>query len=344
MRAKKLKSGSWYCKPQVNNKRRSFTVKDPSLAGKRECERLASEWAASEKRAGTAGCTVYEAIEAYIDARDGSLSPSTIRAYKSTSKALSALYNIKLSALRERDVTAWLREYRKTHSPKSCANTYGLLSSAIKEAAGISFDIRLPDPVQKEYIVPTDEEVKRLIAYVREKDPVLEKAVLLAAFGTLRRGEVCAVRYSDIHGNSIEINKSIAHSGGGKYVQKAPKNVQSIRTITLPSAVIKRLKKDSGDDRIVPLTPSVLSNRFRRALKNVDCPPFRYHDLRAYSASIRHALNIPDQYIMSEGGWKTPAVLRKIYVRSMPDKRDEFSKIANKHFRKVMSTKVSTKK
>lgn len=38
--------------------------------------------------------------------------------------------------------------------------------------------------------------------------------------------------------------------------------------------------------------------RFTDILKKVGLPHFRFHDLRHYCASIRHALGIPDAYIM----------------------------------------------
>ena len=41
--------------------------------------------------------------------------------------------------------------------------------------------------------------------------------------------------------------------------------------------------------------------------------PFRFHDFRHYSASIMHAIGIPDQYIMARGGWKTDTVLKAVY-------------------------------
>ena len=58
--AKKLPSGSWRCQVFAGYEIRdgkkkavykSFTVKDPSRHGKKECERLAAEWAIG-RRAG----------------------------------------------------------------------------------------------------------------------------------------------------------------------------------------------------------------------------------------------------------------------------------------------------
>ena len=44
-----------------------------------------------------------------------------------------------------------------------------------------------------------------------------------------------------------------------------------------------------------------------------DGPKFRFHDLRHYCASIMHAIGIPDQYIMSRGGWSSDNVMKAVY-------------------------------
>ena len=93
---------------------------------------------------------------------------------------------------------------------------------------------------------------------------------------------------------------------------------------------------------MVTITPTALTNAFEHLVKACGLPHFRFHDLRAYSASIRHAIGIPDQYIMREGGWKTDTVLKAIYRRTMQDKEAEFSAKMNTHFLQILSP-VDTK-
>lgn len=47
-------------------------------------------------------------------------------------------------------------------------------------------------------------------------------------------------------------------------------------------------------------------------MKKLDIPHFRFHDLRYYSASIMHAIGVPDVYIMERGGWSSDKTLKKI--------------------------------
>lgn len=56
-------------------------------------------------------------------------------------------------------------------------------------------------------------------------------------------------------------------------------------------------------------------------MKRSGVPPFRFHDLRHYCASIQHALGIPDAYIMQRGGWQSDAILKDVYRHTMDDKQ-----------------------
>ena len=47
-----------------------------------------------------------------------------------------------------------------------------------------------------------------------------------------------------------------------------------------------------------------------RALRHLDVPGFRFHDLRHYAASTMHAIGVPDQYIMQRGGWSSGKTLK----------------------------------
>lgn len=89
---------------------------------------------------------------------------------------------------------------------------------------------------------------------------------------------------------------------------------------------------------ITKLCPSKITNRFVAIVKRADLPHFRFHDLRHYSASIQHALGIPDNYIMQRGGWGNDGVLKAVYRHTMKDKVSEMNQIANNHFTELCNT------
>ena len=54
-----------------------------------------------------------------------------------------------------------------------------------------------------------------------------------------------------------------------------------------------------------------------------------------YSASIMHALGVPDRYIMERGGWSTDKTLKAVYQHTMSDQAQEFNKRIKSHFEKM---------
>lgn len=333
-KAKKLPSGSWRCRIMVGGKTRSFTVKDPSRQGKAECERRAMQWMLSGART-EAKKTVGKAVEDYIAFRQGSLSVTTVNAYRSLAKyAYKSIEGMDIADLSNKELQAWVDEYKRTHKPKTVANAYGLLMASLHEVTGRVFNVRLPERKKPDLYTPTDEDVHRLLELTKGTD--MEKAILLAAFGTLREGEVCALTVDDIEGDTVHIRRSVARDGR-EYILKSPKTVNSVRSVVLPHSIIERIL-DGADGRIVDMRPYILSHKFHDLFDGTDIHPFRFHDLRAYSASVRHALGIPDQYIMADGGWKTDSVLKAVYRRAMEDKRREFAERANAHFEGVANS------
>jgi integrase len=85
--------------------------------------------------------------------------------------------------------------------------------------------------------------------------------------------------------------------------------------------------------RIIDVNPSVISDRFRDYIRTLNLENvFRFHDLRHYSASIMHAIGIPDVYIMQRGGWATDHVMKTVYRNAIDEEaKKNTSKILH-HF------------
>lgn len=339
MKAERTPSGKWRCRPVdhyevVGGKRKAVKA---SITRKTKKEALEAAYAflADKERRRGGGLTVAECIEGYINAKAAVLSPSTLRSYRCLQRnAYAAIADLTTQELVQERLQSWVSQYSAEHSPKAVRNAYGLLTASLRQYSPVTVSATLPQKKPPELYTPTDADIKKLLRVVVGTD--LEKAILLAAVGTLRRGEVCGLMYEDIEGNVLHVRRSMVEAGGGETVLKAPKTPQSIRAIVLPPAVLKCVLRDSATSgRVVRMSPTALSNAFAKAVKKAGLPPFRFHDLRAYSASVRHALGIPDQYIMQDGGWKSDAVLKAIYRRTLADKSDHFTAVANEHFDNV---------
>lgn len=344
MKAKKLPSGSWNCRvfshyeytPDGKKKRvyESFTVKDKSTRGKKECERLASDWA-YRKNQRSENITVHDAIRKYIDLKEPVLSPPTIRAYETYLRnCYKPIADTSVRQLNQTAVQAWINVLSVGHSSKYVSNAYSLFASAVDLAGGERFRITLPARIRPELHTPYDEEVRKLLEYC-DKKYELRTAIMLSAFGSLRRSEICAVTKKDIVGDTIRINKSMVIDKYNCWVTKrTPKNDTSNRVVSFPHFVIEQIDTSRPGDRIVPINPGELSNRFRRAMASSGLPEsFRLHDLRHYYVSIAHAIGIPDQYVMRMGGWKTEHVMKRVYRDTLSDRLQDDRDKLNTHFR-----------
>lgn len=327
-KAKKLASGSWRVQVMSGGKRKSFTA--PS---RREAELLAAEWAAHQGEPLTVSCTVFEAIDTYITGRTGVLSPSTIRGYRMFEKhAYDLIGALRLCDLTSKVVQEYIQRISRSYSPKSVKNIYSLfLASVTYVDPGLHFHVVLPSRPPREVTVPTDEEVQRLIDAAPHD---LKVAICLAAFGTLRAGEVCALTYKDLDRktNFLHVHRDVVRDEDGLWVLKEmPKNESSNRYVELPPELVQLIGTGDPAAKIVPLVPHSLATGFQRLRKKTDVD-IRFHDLRHYSASIMHAIGIPDQYIMDRGGWKTDSTLKAVYRNVLKDKKSDFTDKTNQYF------------
>ncbi|MCM1218143.1 MAG: site-specific integrase [Lachnospiraceae bacterium] len=342
--AKKLPSGAYRClifDRMENGKRkyRSFTA--PT---KKEAEYKAAQYIMEKEEKENSGRNnnlFKDELEKYITAKEAVLSPSTIRGYRNIQKALEKRYvdfcSMKLSDISQENVQSVISDLSKIRAPKTVRNYHGLISSVL--GTDLVLSTTLPQKVQPDLYIPSDEEIHALVKAV--KDTELEIPVLLGAFCMMRRGEICGLSMTDIKGSTIHIHHSLVCGADKKWHLKAPKTETSDRYIEAPEFVVSRIR-EAG--RITSLNPHSITIMFNRVLDRNGINHFRFHDLRHYSASIRHALGIPDAYIMADGGWRSDKVLKSVYRHAMDDRKKEMSDKANSHFSQLCNTKCNTKK
>jgi len=333
--ATKLPSGSWrvqvYLYKDTDGKRhyKSFTASTPE-----EAEYAALEWKLGKANEKPDDITVHEAIKRYTDSKVNVLSPSTIKSYIGINKNYftGALGNTKLINLNNTNVQIWISDMSAKLSPKTVRCAHALLTSALDMfAPDLKLKTTLPAKKKPELYTPSDDDIKKLLNHIKGRE--LEIAVLLAAFGPMRRGEICALTSNDIKGNIIDVNKSMVIGPDKQWHIKQPKTYGSYRKIEFPDFVIERISNIEG--RIVSATPAQISNRFKRAIISAKLPHFRFHDLRHYSASIMHAIGIPDQYILQRGGWISDNVMKSVYRNAIDIESLKQNKKINKHFRNL---------
>lgn len=334
-KAKKLPSGNWrvrvYDGKTADGK---LIYKSFTAPTRKQAEYLAAEYLAGKRsHPASDSRTLAEAYARYIEIKRNTLSPSTVREYaRAASHDFPELMPLRLSQITQERVQSAVNVMAGDHSPKSVRNAHGLLSAVLRMfAPEIRLSTRLPQSKKTEIYVPTEDEIEKLVRSIRGTE--LEKAVLLAAFGSLRRSECCALMASDIDGDIVRIRRAMVLDENKQWVIKQPKSKAGYRDIKMPGFVIERLVP-AENGRIVNIAPVTLTDYFIDARNKFHLPHFRFHDLRHYQASILHAMGVPDKYIMERGGWSTDSTLKNIYQHTMSDKRKQVEDEIVSHFEK----------
>jgi integrase len=277
--------------------------------------------------------TFGDALNRYIQQRTAVLSPSTLNEYKrSLNRDYADIKDIMLLRLTESDLQAFINQYAVNHKPKTVRNANGLISSVMRSfRPNFRYHIDLPQKKQFDGYIPDDVDIQAIIEEAKGTD--LEIPILLAAFGPMRRGEISALKYSSIEGNSVHVSKNTVWDGK-HWVEKAPKTFSSDRYIIYPQFVIDLI--GSGEGYVCKLNnPNCITFRFRNLLKKAGVHKFRFHDLRHYSASIQHAMGIPDIYIMQRGGWKTDGVMKTVYRHALDRESEKMNTKINRYFERL---------
>lgn len=330
-KAKKLKSGSWRVlvfDDKVDGKRvyKSFTADS-----KKEAEFAAAEFALNKKRIAKGNLTVSEAFDKYIEIKTPVLSPSTIVGYKKIRHSnLQGIMDYRVSQLTNDILQKAISNEAKTHSPKTVRNISGLLTAVLSVyLPDFKVRITLPQKVKVERSIPNDKDIKRLIECA--KGTPVYVPILLAAFCSLRRSEICGINIKeDLNDNCLHIQRAMVINSDNEWVLKPPKSFAGDRFVEVPQFVLDELKNWDNKD----LTPNILSKQFTKVKKKANFN-FRFHDLRHYYASICHALGMPDKYIMRSGGWTTSSVLKGTYQHTFDKQQKEFNNIVFSHFEKI---------
>ena len=334
-KAKKLPSGNYrvrvfdgyiYKDGVKKKKYKSFTA--PT---KREAERMAAQWTGEK----VTDLTVHDAIDRYIRAKTNVLSPSTIRGYRQMQKKYFGLIEtMKLSKLKTEDMQMFVSGLAQDVSAKTVKNVYGLLTAAIAMfAPDAHYHVALPKALKKKKTAPTNEDIRLLF---KEANGDMKIVIALAAFGSMRRGEICALKYDDIDGCVVSVHADMVEDESNMLRYKElPKTDDSFRSVTLPPEVIDLIGK--GEGFIITRTPNAVTHAFTR-LRNRLGVNVRLHDLRHYYAAIGAVLGVPDNYVSTFGGWKQgSSVMKEVYQNVIPDEADRFTGIMTGHFSKIIN-------
>ena len=343
MKAKQLPSGAW--RVQVFNKGGNPRYISFTADTEEEATYLALEWKRGRDRKAQVGLTVGEAIDQYIDLKDGVLSPTTIANYRGIRRNnLKNLMDIPVKKLTPFMVQQAINEEaklisprtHKRHTPKTIANVHGLLSASLR-MVDPDFILRTTLPAKQKNIVELSPAKDVLDAV---KGTNVELPVLLAVWLSLSMSEIRGIQVSAIRNGFLTIKESVVQVEGRAVSKKATKAYERTRVHAIPPYIMGLIEQTkawkAGKGYIELRSGKAVTNRFQRVIEKAGLPHMRFHDLRHLNASVMVALGVPDLYAMERGGWKTKSTLNRVYQHTLSAERQAVDKKIDQYFESLL--------
>jgi integrase len=174
---------------------------------------------------------------------------------------------------------------------------YGYAKKRGKVMVDPTDDLELPEVGQGRTWLGTPEDARALLDALPDKDRALWATAFYAG---LRRGELRALRVSDIQEDGISVERSWDDVDG----EKAPKSRAGVRVTLLPEplrALLARAREAEGDTLIFgrtatePFTATHIRKRAHKAWKAAGLEPVGLHECRHGFSSFMDAAGISEE-------------------------------------------------
>ena len=314
---RKLPSGTWFIQMVLGGV--SVPVSAPT---KQECKNRATlikaEYKANKRQISRSNSTITlsEAIDGYIAAKKNSLSPSTVRGYRTIQKARfqkymdSQIHNI-------RDWQAVYNSEVGRLSPKSLNNSFSFLQTVAK-----FYKVQMPT-IDKVTAVPSERpflDYSEILKFCEAIKGEEWEAEALLALHSLRASEILGLSWDDIDLDRgiIHVRGSAVFDADNKLVTKDTNKTRASRRdipIFIPrlGEVLEERQKKKKPIRYFKRTGN-LSSAIEKTCKAAKITPVTVHGLRHSFASLCFHLHIPEETAMRLGGWSDFTTMRKIYT------------------------------
>lgn len=318
---RKVSSGKWFIQLRLGGESISISNWDKSACIKEaravKAEYLAGKRSAPEPESPPAP-TLTEAIDAYISQRSNTLSPLTIRGYRTVQKhRFQATMGRRIDQIAPEEWQGIVNQEAALCAPKTLKNAFNFIRGVILAATGRKLpEVTFPTdiPPEKPFLLP--EQIKVFVQAVKDTRYAVPA---LLALSSLRISEIQALRWENIppKPDFIRVSGAVVLDENNKYQRKKQnKNRSSARNVPvlIPelAAAIERDRKPSGP--VLEITQNSLRTAIHKICEENDLPSVGPHGLRHSFASLAYHLHMPERIAMEIGGWSDPGTMHKIYT------------------------------
>ena len=292
----------------------------------------------------------------HANARDRS--PTTLRGYRQIAEAVvrPELGRIKLARLTARDLD---RLYAKLSAKGNAAMTvrhvHAFIGAALHQGErwqlvdrNVARQATPPTVHPAEVVAPSPDEVQRILEVAEAIEPALASLLLLAALTGARRGELCALRWSDVdwQGATLSIARSVYEKAGGGWGEKSTKT-HGVRRIGLDELGLEILRRqrasvDALADELGetvapdafmfsrspagtgPIRPNVVT-KFTRRVASAAGVDTHLHALRHFSATQAISAGFDAVTVGARLGHADPSVTLRVYSHAVQQRDRELA-------------------
>lgn len=324
----------------------SRTVRGNKTQARQRLNALVAE-AQSGRYDGTSS-TFEQLATKWLDLVESDLSPTTARGYRSKLKVwiFPAIGDRPVNKITTDDLDQFYRGLvrRAGLSPATVRQINAIVRRALRQAViwgwistNPAANVTPPRVTKPKLSPPNADEVGEILQYASAHNPELGHFLHIATSTGARRGEVCALRWSnlDTKRGTLTIEHSIAEVPGG-LKEKGTKthaerrialDAETLAVFEAQRAIVTDRAKSVGmkispnayvfsrePDCKVPMTPGTITRQFQAVRDALGFDNVRLHDLRHFAATRMITAGVPIRTVSGRLGHANPATTLSVYT------------------------------
>ncbi len=293
--------------------------------------------------------TVRDYLDRWLETTAPTLRAVTMRRYQDLVRIhiVSVMGNTLVAKLTAADVQRLYADRLKVLSPTTVRYVHAVLHHALDDgvkwgllARNVADAVEPPQRARTEMRVWSADEVGHVLRAAAD-DP-LEALWRLAIYTGMRRGEMLALKWSDLDldAGTLSVQRSLGRGRTSRLEEGEPKSRSGRRRIALSLSVVESLRRhrvrqlehrlalgDAYEDRGylfvnetgAHLHPNTLYRRFHDLTERAGVPAIRFHDLRHTSATLLLTQGVHGKIVQERLGHANIAMTLDLYSHVTAD-------------------------
>ncbi|HVX20864.1 MAG TPA: site-specific integrase [Acidimicrobiales bacterium] len=333
------------------------TFRGTEAAAKKRLAKLVTQ--VDEGKFDRTKATVSQLLDRWLANIEGERSPTTIRDYRGAIEHAirPAIGAMKLAKLGPDNLDAWYQywlaeEIRPAagdapaafRTPTTVRKYHAIISAALQQALkwgwvgeNVAKRASPPSARRQHLTIPTPEELQAMVRAGEAKEPSLGTAIALAALTGARRGELCALRWTDVALGRLTIGRSIIVTKGK--IIEGPTKTHQVRVIALDALadgvlaarrqqvedIARRAEAALQSDGFIlspradgarPMLPDTLTHWFGDLMEDMEFP-YHLHQLRHFSVTTALGAGVDVRTVAARHGHADARMTLQVYAHAI---------------------------